>query len=158
MDDFLKRTWLEIDLDAIRGNYQKIRSFVAPEAKVMAVIKADAYGHGVEYTAREMSGAGVDWFAVSNLEEAIQVRRAGLDNPLLILGYTPPEYAQQLAVNGISQAVFDENYGRQLAACAQRDGVQVRIHVKVDTGMTRIGMCSAGALSGGAFYAPVLCG
>ena len=75
MDDFLKRTWLEIDLDAIRGNYQKIRSFVAPEAKVMAVIKADAYGHGVEYTAREMSGAGVDWFAVSNLEEAIQVRR-----------------------------------------------------------------------------------
>ena len=52
MDDFLKRTWLEIDLDAIRGNYQKIRSFVAPEAKVMAVIKADAYGHGVEYTAR----------------------------------------------------------------------------------------------------------
>ena len=51
----------------------------------MAVIKADAYGHGVEYTAREMSGAGVDWFAVSNLEEAIQVRRAGLDNPLLIL-------------------------------------------------------------------------
>lgn len=58
MDDFLKRTWLEIDLDAIRGNYQKIRSFVAPEAKVMAVIKADAYGHGVEYTAREMSGAG----------------------------------------------------------------------------------------------------
>lgn len=139
MDDFLKRTWLEIDLDAIRGNYQKIRSFVAPEAKVMAVIKADAYGHGVEYTAREMSGAGVDWFAVSNLEEAIQVRRAGLDNPLLILGYTPPEYAQQLAVNGISQAVFDENYGRQLAACAQRDGVQVRIHVKVDTGMTRIG-------------------
>lgn len=139
MDDFLKRTWLEIDLDAIRGNYNKIRSFVAPDAQVMAVIKADAYGHGVEYTAREMSEAGVDWFAVSNLEEAVQVRRAGLDKPLLILGYTPPEYARQLAVNGISQAVFDENYGRQLAACAQRDGVQVCIHIKVDTGMTRIG-------------------
>lgn len=139
MDDFLKRTWLEIDLDAIRGNYDKIRSFVAPDAQVMAVIKADAYGHGVEYTAREMSEAGVDWFAVSNLEEAVQVRRAGLDKPILILGYTPPEYAQQLALNGISQAVFDVRYAHQLSACAEQAGLQVRIHIKVDTGMTRIG-------------------
>ena len=139
MADFLKRTWLEIDLGAIRENYQKIRAFVSPGAQVMAVIKADAYGHGVEYTAREMSEAGVEWFAVSNLEEAIQVRRAGIDKPMLILGYTPPEYARQLAVNGISQAVFDQSYGRRLSACAQCDGVQVRIHIKVDTGMTRIG-------------------
>lgn len=139
MEDFLKRTWLEIDLDAVRENYHRIRAFVDPDARVMAVIKADAYGHGVEYTAREMSTAGVEWFAVSNLEEAIQVRRAGLEKPLLILGYTPPEYARQLALNGISQAVFDPHYGRRLAACAERDGVQVRVHVKVDTGMTRIG-------------------
>lgn len=139
MEDFLKRTWMEIDLDAIRENYHTIRAFVDPAAKVMAVIKADAYGHGVEYTAREMSAAGVEWFAVSNLEEAVQVRRAGLDKPLLILGYTPPEYARQLALNGISQAVFDVRYGRRLAACAEECGVQVRIHMKVDTGMTRIG-------------------
>lgn len=139
MADFLKRAWLEINLDAIRENEQRIRAFVSPGAQIMAVIKADAYGHGVEYTAREMSEAGAEWFAVSNLEEAIQVRRAGIDKPMLILGYTPPEYARQLAVNGISQAVFDQSYGRRLAACAQRDGVQVRIHVKVDTGMTRIG-------------------
>ncbi|HIT52897.1 MAG TPA: alanine racemase [Candidatus Fimivicinus intestinavium] len=139
MADFLKRAWLEINLDAIRENEQRIRAFVSPGAQIMAVIKADAYGHGVEYTAREMSEAGAEWFAVSNLEEAIQVRRAGIDKPILILGYTPPEYARQLAVNGISQAVFDQSYGRRLAACAQRDGVQVRIHVKVDTGMTRIG-------------------
>lgn len=139
MEDFLKRTWLEIDLDAIRDNYHMIRAFTEPAAQIMAVIKADAYGHGVAYTARELSAAGVEWFAVSNLEEAIQVRRAGIGKPLLILGYTPPEYARQLALNGISQAVFDIRYGRQLAARAQEAGVQVRIHVKVDTGMTRIG-------------------
>lgn len=139
MEDFLKRTWLEINLDAIRDNYHRIRSFVDPAAQIMAVIKADAYGHGVEHSAREMSEAGVDWFAVSNLEEAIQVRRAGLDKPILILGYTPPEYAQQLALNGISQAVFDVRYAHQLSACAEQAGLQVRIHIKVDTGMTRIG-------------------
>lgn len=139
MSDFLRRAWLQIDLDALRHNYNKIRGAVRPEAGIMAVVKADAYGHGVQYVAGELDEAGADWFAVSNLEEAIELRRAGIEKPMLILGYTPPEYASQLAVNNISQAVFQYEYGKSLSEAAVKAGVQVNMHVKVDTGMTRIG-------------------
>ena len=139
MSEFLKRTWAEINLDAIRNNYNEIRKAVKPSAKIMAVVKADAYGHGAEYIAKELSADGADWFALSNLEEAMQLRRAGIDEPLLILGYTPPEYATELAVNGISQAVFSADYGKRLSECARKKGVQVNIHIKIDTGMSRIG-------------------
>lgn len=139
MSDFMRRTWVQIDLDAIHHNYNKIREAVSPQAGIMAVVKADAYGHGVEYSALELSKAGADWFAVSNLEEAFQVRRAGIDKPILILGYTPPEYALQLAVNNISQAVFCYEYGKRLSEEAVKAGIQVNMHIKVDTGMTRIG-------------------
>lgn len=139
MSDFLRRTWLQIDLDALHHNYNAIRASVRPEAGIMAVVKADAYGHGAICTARELEEAGADWFAVSNLEEAVEIRRAGIEKPVLILGYTPPEYASQLAFNNISQAVFEYDYGKALSAEAVRAGVQVNMHIKIDTGMTRIG-------------------
>lgn len=139
MVEFLKRTWVQIDLDTLKKNFEEIRKKVKPDAKVMAVVKADAYGHGVEFVARELDADGADWFAVSNLEEALQVRKAGIEKPILILGYTPPEYAQQLALNNISQAVFNSDYAKKLSRHASESGVQVNIHLKVDTGMTRIG-------------------
>lgn len=139
MSDFMKRTWVQVDLDALHHNYNKIREAVTPTSGIMAVVKADAYGHGDENVSLELAKAGADWFAVSNLEEAFQLRRAGIDKPVLILGYTPPEYALQLAVNNISQAVFCAEYGRKLSAEAVKAGVQVNMHIKVDTGMTRIG-------------------
>lgn len=139
MSQFLKRTWLQIDLDAIRGNFDAIRARVAPQAQIMAIVKADAYGHGAMHVAAELDRAGADRFAVSNIEEALQLRRAGVEKPILILGYTPPEMADMLAVNDIAQAVFNKEYGERLAVHAQKAGVTVSVHIKIDTGMSRIG-------------------
>ena len=139
MEEFLKRTWIQIDLDALKKNYSAIRERVAPQAQIISIVKADAYGHGAVHVARELYEIGCRFFAVSNLEEALQLRRAGLGGSILILGYTPPEKAAALAVNDVTQAVFDRGYGERLAACARENGVIVNVHIKVDTGMTRIG-------------------
>ena len=93
MSDFLKRTWAEIDLDAIRHNFQVIEASLAPGSRAMAVVKADAYGHGAGYVSRALQEAGASWFGVSNLDEAMQIRNAGIVEPILILAYTPPEEA-----------------------------------------------------------------
>ena len=139
MSDFLKRTWAEIDLDAIRHNYREIRRAAAPGAKICCCVKADGYGHGAAFVSRELERLGADWFAVSNLEEAMQLRRAGIERPILILGYTPPQWAGRLAEYGVAQAVFSGKYARELSECAQREGVSVLVHIKLDTGMGRIG-------------------
>lgn len=139
MEEFLKRTWIQIDLDALKENYNAIRERVTPAAQIIGIVKADAYGHGAVHVAQELYEIGCRFFAVSNLEEALQLRRAGVEGAILILGYTPPEMAQALAVNDITQAVFDCGYGERLAACARESGVIVNVHIKVDTGMTRIG-------------------
>ena len=139
MQEFLRRTWAQINLDALNNNIRQIKSIVKPSAKLCAVVKADCYGHGYAYTAAEMSEAGADWFAVSNLAEALQLRRVGIRKPVLILGYTPPEKAAQLVYNDISQAVFSAEYAEALSSYAAKHGVQVNAHVKIDTGMSRIG-------------------
>lgn len=139
MSDFFRRTWAEIDLDAIAHNFREIKKQLRPETKVCCVIKADAYGHGAELLAREYEELGADWFAVSNLEEAIQLRNAQIGLPILVLGYTPPEMAKELSNMDVAQAILSREYGARLAACAQEAGVTVRAHIKVDTGMSRIG-------------------
>lgn len=139
MENFLKRTWAEINLDAIRHNYTVIRQAVNPAAKICWVVKADGYGHGAAFVARELESMGAEWFAVSNLEEAIQLRRSGITASLLILGYTPAALADKLAELNISQTVFSLSYGKELSEHAARLGVTVKIHIKVDTGMSRIG-------------------
>lgn len=136
---FLKRTWADISLDAIDRNFETIRARLKPETKICCVIKADAYGHGAEMLAKEYESLGADWFAVSNLEEAQQIRRAGAKLPILILGYTPPEMAGELARLNISQALVGAEYGEALSREAQQAGVEVKIHVSLDTGMSRIG-------------------
>lgn len=139
MLEFLRRTWAQINLDAIDNNINQIRSVMAPEAKLCAVVKADCYGHGYAYTAQEMSSAGADWFAVSNLAEALQLRRVGITKPVLILGYTPPEKARELVFNDISQSVYSPEYAKALSDNASMAGVRVNAHIKIDTGMSRIG-------------------
>lgn len=139
MHDFLKRTWAQINLDAIDSNIIKIKSIIAPGTKLCATVKADCYGHGFEFTAQEMSEAGADWFAVSNLSEALQLRRVGIEKPVLILGYTPPDKAKELVFNDISQAVYSLEYAKALSENAVKAGVAVNAHIKIDTGMSRIG-------------------
>lgn len=128
-----------MSLDALRHNYNEIKAGLSGGSEIMAVVKADAYGHGVENTVREFSECGCRWFAVSNLEEAMQVRSANADCSILILGYTPAEHAAALAVNNISQAVFNSEYAKSLSEKACESGVQVSIHIKADTGMSRLG-------------------
>lgn len=139
MNNSLKRTWAEIDLDAAAHNYHEIREALQPGVKMCCVVKADAYGHGAEQLAHLYERLGAQWLAVSNLEEAIQIRACGVGLPILILGYTPPTEAKRLADLNIAQAVLSEKYAQQLNAQAQAAGVRVRAHIKLDTGMSRIG-------------------
>ncbi len=139
MDHFLKRTWAQIDLDAIKNNYLQVRKSISKDAMLLCVIKADAYGHGAVALANEYERLGADWFAVSNLEEAFQLRNNGIKKPILILGYTPANMAYELATFNISQAVFSETYAMELSKYAKKSGVKVKIHLKIDTGMSRIG-------------------
>ena len=135
----LRRAWAEVDLDALSHNYATVRQLTAPTAKICCVIKANAYGHGAVTLARFYEEQGADFLAVSNLEEALELRCAEITLPILILGYTPPEAASILAKEEISQCVFSLVYAKELASAAEREGVLVKVHFKVDTGMGRIG-------------------
>ncbi len=139
MPDILHRTWAEIDLDAVRHNYQAVRDRLSPACRCMAVVKADAYGHGAPHVAAELAAAGADYFGVSNLDEAIQLRESGIAAPILIFAYTPPEHARTLAAHNITQAVLDGHYADQLEQAAASAGVTVQVHLKLDTGMSRVG-------------------
>lgn len=145
---FLHRTWAEIDLDALIHNLNIIKTVASP-ARLMAVVKADAYGHSARYIAPLLEENGVSAFAVSNIEEAITLRGCGISRPILILGYTPVEMAQQLYINDITQTVFSPEYAAGLSECAVKCGITVNINIKLDTGMSRIGFdCRSDELFG----------
>ena len=137
--DFLKRTWAEIRLDALAHNFRQIRRKVGPDCKIMAVVKADGYGHGDRQVAQVFQREGANWFAVSNIEEAMHLRQGGITKPVLILGFTPADRAAQLCANRISQTVFSLDYAKALSEQAQKAGVEVDCHIKLDTGMSRLG-------------------
>ncbi len=139
MIDFLRRTWAQVDIDAVRHNFKEIRKKVGSDTQIMCVIKADGYGHGAVFLGQYYEKIGADRFAVSNIEEALQLRENGITKPVLILGYTPAEMAKELAENDITQAVLSEEYAVQLSENAVKDNVKVKIHIKLDTGMSRIG-------------------
>lgn len=139
MRSYLRRTWAKIDLNAIEHNYNEIKSHVQNNSEIMCVIKADAYGHGAIFLAREYERMGVRHFAVSNIEEAMQLRDNGIKSPILILGFTPADLAKVLAENNISQAVLSEEYAADLSKYALEAGMTVKIHIALDTGMSRIG-------------------
>lgn len=140
MQAYRKRLWAEIDLDAVRENYLAVRAAVKPAARICCVVKADAYGHGAVALSRYFESLGADLFAVSNITEAMQLRRGGVRGDILILGYVPAECAAILAENDLTQTVFSMEYAEALQAAAESAGVRVRVHIKVDTGMGRIGL------------------
>ena len=134
-----RRTWAEISIDNLRFNYNQIRARVKGSAEVCCVVKANGYGHNALRVARELSALGASWFAVSNIEEALQLRRGGINASILILGYTPADCAPLLADNDISQCVYSYEYGKSLAErnCTDK---KIKVHIKADTGMGRIGV------------------
>lgn len=139
MKDFFRRSWAEINLDSLAHNYNIIKNSLPDKTEIMAVVKADAYGHGADYIARELTQLGVSIFAVSNLEEAISLRNADIKGRILILGPSPYKLAKTIAENNIEQTVHSIEYANLLNEFAQSEDVKIKVHIKVDTGMGRIG-------------------
>lgn len=146
--DFLHRTWAEIDISALKHNFGIIKN-LAKDSKIMAVVKADAYGHSVSLTVPVLDYLGADAFAVSNIEEALILRKQGIKKPLLILGYTPVAMVKKLAENDIAQCVYSLDYAKSLSETAIKNNVNIKIHIKLDTGMSRLGFdCRTDSLLG----------
>lgn len=146
--NFLHRTWAEIDIDALEHNF-KILKDCANGTKIMAVVKANAYGHSATDIAPILENCGADCFAVSNIEEALSLRECGIEKPVLILGYTPVDKAVILAKNNISQCVYSEEYANELSDFATKENIKIKVHIKLDTGMSRIGFdCRTDSLCG----------
>jgi alanine racemase len=137
-------TWIEIDAAALRSNIAQLRRIIAPDVMLMAVVKANAYGHGAADVA-PIIAAHVDRFAVAALSEAIELRRAGITRPILVLGYTPAWLAHDAAHLDIHLAVYDAANAQDIAAVAAQSDRPITVHLKVNTGMNRLGVNVADA-------------
>jgi alanine racemase len=132
--------WAEIDIGAIENNVRELRRVTRSGARLLAAVKANAYGHGLEAVSRKAVESGADALGVARLPEALQLRAAGIDQPILIFGYTPPDQIQQVLKHDLNQSVYTLETARAYAASARKVGGQLRIHLKVDTGMGRLGI------------------
>ena len=138
-DTILRRTWAEIDLDALAHNYRRARELTGPGVRYLGVVKADAYGHGAVQVAERLEELGADYLAVSSLDEARELRHGGINAPILILGHTPPEMVPELIRYHITQAVSAQAKAEAYSAAALACGGTLKVHIKVDTGMSRLG-------------------
>ncbi len=129
-----------IDLDALADNYHSVRTFVGKDLGYMAIIKADAYGHGSVPCARRLEAEGVEWFGVAIPEEGVELRRAGVETPILCLGSFWPGQERILLNNRLTPVIHDRRSAERLDNVAAEGDVIVDIHVKVDTGMGRVGI------------------
>lgn len=136
--------WAEIDLDALQYNIDQISKLV-PTSKIMAVVKANAYGHGAGVIAKQLEKAGVKHFAVSNIYEALDLRFAGIGGDILILGNIDFSAVKEAAENNITVCIYDTEYAKFLNSSAKKAGVKLKCHIKLDTGMGRLGLdCRGG--------------
>ena len=139
MESTLRRTWADINLDAIAYNYKTIRQKIGSDVKFLGVVKADAYGHGSIQVGRLLQELGADYLAVSSADEALELRSNGITMPILILGHTPKEQVGRLIEYNITQAVTCKAKADEYSAEAVKCGGTLKIHIKVDTGMSRLG-------------------
>lgn len=140
MPQFCKRAWAEISLDNLTYNYNKIKNRLG-NTGIVATVKADAYGHCEKYVSQKLEQLGTPYFSVSNIDEAKILRSRGVKKPIIILGYTPCECAECLIKYDIIQTVFSPEYADALNKEAERIGAKSSVHIKLDTGMSRIGFC-----------------
>ncbi|MFZ5651700.1 MAG: alanine racemase [Bacillota bacterium] len=133
-------TWAEIDLDALAHNLSEIRRVTDPGAGVMAVVKANGYGHGAVQVSRAALSGGASRLAVARSSEGAEIREAGIADPILVMGYTPPEAISEVAEYKLEQCVYGVEYAGMVNDLAGRLGVRIPVHIKVDTGMGRLGV------------------
>ena len=139
MESTLKRTWAEISLDNLTHNFETIRRQVGPKAKLLGVVKADAYGHGAVRVAKHLERLGAGYLAVSNLDECEELRVNGITLPILMLGFTPADQAERILKNDMTQAVPNLAIAEAYSSAAVRAGGTMKVHIKLDTGMGRLG-------------------
>ncbi|RXT05200.1 alanine racemase [Ammoniphilus sp. CFH 90114] len=139
-EKFYRNTWVEVDLDAIAHNVRAFRAHLPEQTQIMAVVKADGYGHGAIPVAKEALAAGATYLGVALLDEAIELREAGITAPVLVLGYTAPEFVGEAITRDITLTVFHP----EVIVAIQNEGArldkQAKIHIKLDTGMGRVGV------------------
>ncbi len=140
----LKRTWAEIDLNSLENNYNVLRKMTGPKVKYLAVVKANAYGHGAVKVSTELERLGADYFGVATFNEAKELREGGITKPILILGHTPTEMTPELAELGITQSVSSIKAAKEFNELAKQCGKKLKVHIKVDTGMSRVGFLTRG--------------
>ncbi len=145
MSTLLRPNWIEIDRNALVHNVQLVRTLIGPDCLLMAVVKANAYGHGAAATAHILTTAGADRLAVATLSEGVELRQAGIQVPILVLGYTPGRLAEVAVRYRITVAVYDLATAQALAGVASPDQ-PAAVHVKINTGMNRLGLLPAEAL------------
>ncbi len=140
LDRPARPTWLEIDLDGTANNVRLIKEIIGPDVALMAVVKANAYGHGAVGVSTTALLNGAEYLGVASINEAIELREAGIDDPILILGFTPAWAARQAIINRITVTLFDVEMARQFDRAAGELNSRAKVHVKVDTGMGRLGL------------------
>ena len=133
------RCWAEINLDIISNNIKQIKKSLNKNTKLMAVVKADAYGHGFYEVSKQVLNSGADALAVATTDEAIQLRKSGFDIPLLILGVIFKDDVEKIIQNDIMPVVFGNNFAKFISDTAVKLGKKAKIHIKLDTGMSRLG-------------------
>ncbi len=138
-EDYTSRTWAEVNLWRLEHNYKQIRSQLPAGCRIAAVCKANAYGHGAVFIARKLQRLGVDYICVTTFEEGLQLRQAGVFTPILVLGPTPAKRAHDLARYDLEQAVTSAEQAREYEECLNHLLLTLKIHIKLDTGMSRVG-------------------
>jgi len=133
-------TWAEIDLNAYAHNIKELRRITQPDAMLMAVVKANGYGHGSTEVAREALRNGAQWLGVARINEAVDLRKAGLEAPILIMGYTPAKLARQLIEFDLTPTVYSYSNAEIFSSQALKLGKKISVHIKVDSGMGRLGL------------------
>lgn len=134
-----RTTWAEINLDNIEHNIREINRVKNKGSRVLAVVKANAYGHGSVQIARKLKSEGVDFFAVSSIYEAVELRENGIDDDILILGYTPKDHVSKALKYDVMMTIYSAEFARDVAALCKEMGVKGKAHIKIDTGMGRLG-------------------
>ncbi len=145
--ELIRPAWVEVDLSAIAHNVREVRRLIGPKPKIMAVVKAEAYGHGAVPVARAALEAGAEWLGVSLPEEGIALRRADLSAPILVVTPFQPDWAEPFLVHRLTAAVCQREAAEALSAAAMARGMSTKVHLKVDTGMGRVGVSSVEALA-----------
>ena len=143
MESLRPRVVAEVNLGAIEHNYKQIRQHIPNHTEIMAIVKADGYGHGAKEVASFLQEQGVNRFAVAIVAEGEELRQSGITSPILVLGYTPKADIKALIKNDLTQTVFSYEMAKTISDEAGRLGKTVNIHLNVDTGMGRSGFLSS---------------